>query len=42
MIREDQLVTLMVDIPADDSELRRFVEGWSGKGEGNPRAGLGV
>ena len=40
--RGDQLVTLMVDIPADDSELARFVEGWSGKGRGNPRAALGV
>lgn len=40
--RGDQLVTLMVDIPANDEELRRFVEGWSGKGRGNPRAPLGV
>ena len=40
--RGDQLVTLMVDIPADDAELARFLEGWSGKGRGNPRAGLGV
>ena len=40
--RADQLVTLMVAVPADDSELRRFVEGWSGKGAGNPRAALGV
>jgi len=39
--RGDQLVTLMVDVPAGDGELRRFVEGWSGK-RGNPRAGLGV
>jgi DnaJ-class molecular chaperone len=39
--RGDQLVTLMVDVPADDAELQRFVEGWSGK-RGNPRAGLGV
>jgi hypothetical protein len=31
----------MVDVPADDAELQRFVEGWSGK-RGNPRAGLGV
>jgi DnaJ-class molecular chaperone len=41
-IRGDQLVTLMIDVPADDAELIRFVEGWSGKGKGNPRAGLGV
>jgi DnaJ-class molecular chaperone len=40
--RGDQLVTLMVDIPADDEELTRFVESWSRKGKGNPRAGLGV
>ncbi|MFN3389102.1 MAG: J domain-containing protein, partial [Allosphingosinicella sp.] len=40
--RGDQLVTLMVDIPADDAALRGFVESWSGKGRGNPRAGLGV
>ena len=41
-LRGDQLVTLMVEIPADDAELARFVEGWSGKGRGNPRAALGV
>ncbi|HEY1607120.1 MAG TPA: DnaJ C-terminal domain-containing protein [Allosphingosinicella sp.] len=40
--RGDQLVTLMVDVPANDPELARFVEEWSGKGKGNPRAGLGV
>jgi DnaJ-class molecular chaperone len=40
--RADQLVTLMVDLPADDPELTRFVEGWSRRGKGNPRAGLGV
>jgi DnaJ-class molecular chaperone len=40
--RADQLVTLMIDIPPDDEELARFVEGWSRRGKGNPRAGLGV
>jgi DnaJ-class molecular chaperone len=40
--RGDQLVTLMVDLPADDAELSTFVEGWSGRGKGNPRAALGV
>ena len=40
--RGDQLVTLMIDIPADDPELTRFVEGWSRTGKGNPRSGLGV
>jgi DnaJ-class molecular chaperone len=39
--RGDQLVMLMIDIPADDTALRTFVEGW-GAGERNPRAGLGV
>jgi DnaJ-class molecular chaperone len=41
-VRGDQLVTLMIDIPAEDAELARFVESWSGKGRGNPRAPLGV
>ena len=39
--RGDQLVTLMVDVP-DDADLAQFLEGWSGKGKSNPRAGLGV
>jgi DnaJ-class molecular chaperone len=39
--RGDLLVTLMVDLPANDAELERFVEGWS-NGDGNPRVGLGV
>jgi DnaJ-class molecular chaperone len=39
--RGDQLVTLMVDVP-DDPELTRFLESWGGKGQGNPRASLGV
>ena len=40
--RGDQLITLMIDVPADDPELNRFVESWSGKGKRNPRAALGV
>ncbi len=40
--RGDQLVTLMVDLSADDPELVRFAEGWSRRGKGNPRASLGV
>lgn len=40
--RGDQLVTLMIDAPGDDEELNRFVEGWSRKGKGNPRASMGV
>lgn len=39
--RGDQLVTLLIDIPADDPALRGFVETWDGGGR-NPRAGLGV
>jgi DnaJ-class molecular chaperone len=39
--RGDQLVTLMVDLPADDAELTAFVEGWSGAST-DPRAKLGV
>ena len=40
--RGDQLVTLMVDVPAGDAELAAFVEGWGGRDAGNPRARLGV
>ena len=39
--RGDQLVTLMVELP-DDPDLVTFLEGWSGRGKGNPRARLGV
>jgi DnaJ-class molecular chaperone len=39
--RGDQLVTLMVDVP-DDPELTSFLEGWSKRGQGNPRKALGV
>jgi DnaJ-class molecular chaperone len=39
--RGDQLVTLIIDIPSDDADLREFVEKWRGGGR-NPRAGLGV
>lgn len=38
--RGDQLVTLMIDIPAGDAALASFVEGWSGGG--NPRTDMGV
>lgn len=38
--RGDGLVTLMVDLPADDPALREFVAGWTGGGD--PRARLGV
>ncbi|MEI9852845.1 MAG: DnaJ C-terminal domain-containing protein [Sphingomonas sp.] len=40
--RGDLLVTLMVDLPADDAELAAFVEGWPGRGKGNPRERMGV
>jgi DnaJ-class molecular chaperone len=40
--RGDQLVTLMVDVPGGDDELESFLESWSGRGKGNPRAPLGV
>jgi DnaJ-class molecular chaperone len=40
--RGDQLVTLMIDVPADDPDLLKFVQNWPKKGKGNPRAALGV
>ena len=40
--RGDQLVTLMIEVPADDEELKAFVEGWAAKEGRNPRANLGV
>ncbi|HEY8591770.1 MAG TPA: J domain-containing protein [Sphingomicrobium sp.] len=38
--RGDQLVSLEIELPADDAELQRFAENWNGGG--NPRASLGV
>jgi DnaJ-class molecular chaperone len=38
--RGDQLVTLHIDLPADDADLRRRLEGW--RDTRNPRARLGV
>lgn len=38
--RGDQLVTLMVDLPADDAALAGFVQGWTD--DRNVRAGMGV
>ncbi len=38
--RGDQLVTVDIDVPANDAELQQFAERWSGGG--NPRAALGV
>ncbi|MES2339962.1 MAG: DnaJ C-terminal domain-containing protein [Pseudomonadota bacterium] len=40
--RGDQLVTLMIELPADDAALTAFVEGWAGADQGNPRGRLGV
>jgi len=39
--RGDQLVTLMVDVPAGDAALERFAADWNA-GERNPRAAMGV
>ena len=36
----DLLVTLIVDLPAGDASLEKFVAGWDGAG--NPRSGMGV
>jgi DnaJ-class molecular chaperone len=38
--RGDQLVTVEIDVPADDPGLQQFAEQWDGGG--NPRASLGV
>jgi len=38
--RGDQLITVMVDLPADDPGLRQFAESWTAPG--NPRAAMGV
>lgn len=38
--RGDQLITVQIEIPANDSELQRFAEEW--RGAGNPRSSLGV
>jgi len=38
--RGDQLVTVEIEVPAQDAELQRFAESWNGGG--NPRASLGV
>ncbi len=40
--RGDQLVTLMIDIPADNKALVDFVEGWAKSNTGNPRGAMGV
>jgi DnaJ-class molecular chaperone len=39
--RGDQLVTLMIDLPAVDAALTQFVENWPGA-DNNPRGKLGV
>ena len=38
--RGDQLVTLIVDLPADDAELRAFAERWESDKGRNPRAAM--
>ncbi len=40
--RGDQLVTLQIVVPEDDAALKAFLESWPGRGQGNPRAALGV
>jgi len=40
--RGDQLVTLMVDLPAADAALKSFVESWQGDKARNPREAMGV
>jgi DnaJ-class molecular chaperone len=40
--RGDQLVTLLVDVPADDAALQAFVADWEAERARNPRAALGV
>jgi len=40
--RGDQLVTLMIDLPAEDAALKQFAENWTGDEDRNPRANLGV
>lgn len=40
--RGDQLVTIMIDLPADDAELKSFAEGWEADRTRNPRRRLGV
>ena len=38
--RGDQLVTVEIEVPANDAQLQQFAESWTGGG--NPRASLGV
>jgi DnaJ-class molecular chaperone len=40
--RGDQLVTLMIDVPADDPDVLALAERLQAKGPRNPRAALGV
>lgn len=40
--RGDQLVTLMIDLPADDAALIAFAEDWKDESARNPRAGMDV
>jgi DnaJ-class molecular chaperone len=40
--RGDQLVTLMIDLPAADEELTEFVKGWKDRDKSNPRVAMGV
>lgn len=40
--RGDQLITILIDLPGNDAELRAFAERWGADKARNPRAALGV
>ena len=40
--RGDLLATILIDVPADDAELRVFAERWDSDAARNPRSALGV
>ena len=40
--RGDQLVTLQIELPANNAALKSFVEGWQEEDNGNPRSRMGV
>ncbi|RDE04929.1 DnaJ C-terminal domain-containing protein [Sphingomonas aracearum] len=40
--RGDQLVTLMIELPAGNEALKTFVGGWQAEDNGNPRSRMGV
>ncbi|AEI38316.1 MAG: DnaJ C-terminal domain-containing protein [Zymomonas mobilis subsp. pomaceae] len=40
--RGDELITLMITLPENDSDLKQFVQGWAAKDKENPRTALGL